>query len=288
MSLLQIQLAHWQHKTKFSKIQVRHLISSLLPSDPAYIVYSAHLAAITLFTSPITPSNTLISLSSSRPISGSSFPSPNYTNSAQDIHAALSAVSNLQVLAHSKSHPQVILFSHVLRLRILVAANMWADVGASLQLAETAFGLSYAPVTTPKPRQGKENVDSNAKTPQGKEHAVKPDASDNKDEFISFEDPFESAMVVHTLMMGIVYFTHIGSAAEATPRLSHLHALLDSGALEQFPDGTVQVRVSLSCSSNKVDSQSRLLCLLGEDPRWSTFGHPGYPSTNPLLACVPH
>lgn len=48
-------------------------------------------------------------------------------------------------------------------------------------------------------------------------------------------------MAVHTLMMAVVYFTHIGSHAETSPRLSHLHALLDSGALEKFAEGIVEV-----------------------------------------------
>ena len=49
-------------------------------------------------------------------------------------------------------------------------------------------------------------------------------------------------MAVHVLMMSVVFFTHVGNAEEASPRLSHLHALMDSGVLEKFPDGIVEVR----------------------------------------------
>ena len=111
------------------------------------------------------------------------------------------------------------LFSRVLRLRILVAASMWAEVPEALNAAEQALGLSYQPSTTPKPRKPGE-----------------------QEEFISFEDSFEAAMAVHVLMMSVVFFTHVGNAEEASPRLSHLHALMDSGVLEKFPDGIVEVR----------------------------------------------
>ncbi|KAF9812532.1 hypothetical protein IEO21_06171 [Rhodonia placenta] len=48
-------------------------------------------------------------------------------------------------------------------------------------------------------------------------------------------------MAAHVLIMSVIYFTHIGIAAEGSPRLSHLHALLDSGALDTFPNGTAEI-----------------------------------------------
>lgn len=118
---------------------------------------------------------------------------------------------------------------------------MWNEVAATIQLAEAGLGLSYEPATTPKPAgaPGKENA--------GMSPEKRKDRSKDQDEFISYEDPFEAAMAVHTLMMSVVYFTHVGDAPSASPRLSHLHALLDSGALETFSDGTVEVRVTSSC-----------------------------------------
>ena len=152
-------------------------------------------------------------------------------------------------MAQRHDHPQIILLSHVLRLRILVAANMWSEVAAAVQLAESAMGLSYSPATTPKPRQpGKENVsvniDSPNRTPQGKQREDRSDAPDTQDEFVSFEDSFEAAMAVHTLIMSVIYYTYVGMASESAPRLSHLHALLDSGALDKFPDGIIQVSIA--------------------------------------------
>lgn len=151
-------------------------------------------------------------------MSSSSKPSSPPVPSPQDIHAALSAIGDLEGIANKKGHKGVALLSRVLRLRILVAASMWADVPEALKVAEQALGLSYQPSTTPKPRK-----------------------PGQQEEFISFEDSFEAAMAVHLLMMSVVFFTHVGNAEEASPRLSHLHALMDSGALEKFPDGIVEV-----------------------------------------------
>lgn len=107
---------------------------------------------------------------------------------------------------------------------------MWQQAADVIPRAESVLGLSYDPATTPKPRQ----------QPQQQQDAGG-SGKEREATFIYFEDGFEAAMAVHTLLMTVVYFTHIGSAAEAAPRLSHLHALLDDGALEKFPDGTVEV-----------------------------------------------
>ena len=61
-----------------------------------------------------------------------------------------------------------------------------------------------------------------------------------------FENPCEAAMAVHLLMLSVVYYTHTGEAAEVSPRLSHLHALLDSEVLDKFPDGIIEVRLLLT------------------------------------------
>lgn len=100
---------------------------------------------------------------------------------------------------------------------------MWEAVGDSLALAESALGMVYNEASP---------------SAKGKEKA--------RDEFLSFDDAFEAAMAIHTLLMGVVYFTHIGQAKASSPRLSHLHALLDSDALNLFLNGNVEVRSVLS------------------------------------------
>lgn len=146
-------------------------------------------------------------------------------------------------LAHG--HTRVTLFARVLRLRILLAVNRWPDVAGAVQRAEAALGLSYEPATTPRPR-----------APNGQD--VKPPRQEEC--FIFFDDAFEAAMAVHTLIMSVVYFTHVGSAAEVGPRLSHFHALLDSGVLDKFPQGTIEVCFFVPCFSSVLTRMSRSVC----------------------------
>lgn len=158
------------------------------------------------------------------------------------------------------------LLSRVLRLRILMAASMWADIPNALKAAEQALGLSYQPSSTPKPRKPEE-----------------------QEEYIAFEDSFEAAMAVHLLMMSIVFFTHVGNAEEASPRLSHLHALMDSGVLEKFPDGIVEVSadaISVSLFWAHICVCSTLFCA---DPLAQVCSgrHTSYTSTDPLPPHLP-
>ncbi|KAI0095066.1 hypothetical protein BDY19DRAFT_880730 [Irpex rosettiformis] len=217
LSLLQVQLSQWQHKIKFARTQLRNLISSLKSTDSPHLVYSAHLAAISLYSAPKPPS------AISTDFKPTTQPSQD-TNRLQDVHAALSAVHDMEMHSVRHQHARITLLAQVLRLRILVAFSIWQDIEGVIGKIEKSLGLSYIPSTMPKPRQA------------SVEEGSKEDST-----FISFESPLEAAMAVHALMMAVIYFTHIGSAGEAAPRLSHLHALLDSEVLTKFPDGTVEV-----------------------------------------------
>ncbi|KAI0756062.1 hypothetical protein C8Q80DRAFT_1090902 [Daedaleopsis nitida] len=265
LALLQAQLSQWQQKTKFARNQIRNLLSSFLPTDPPHVVYSAHLALIALLT---TPTSTVKSSTST--ISTPAKPRPGLSNSrnstsspqpcAQDIHAALHAVQELEDCAATHKHNQIALLARVLRTRILVAAGMWADVSDAIQHAETALGLSYEAATTPKVRKPLHPSQENGTTPAG----AKPNAQTRPAEqtFIMFEDPLEAAMSVHLLMLSIVYYTHTGEAAQVSPRLSHLHALLDSEVLEKFPEGHVEVTFPSGPSLVMQVTHPRVLFLL--------------------------
>ncbi|KAI0776328.1 hypothetical protein BD413DRAFT_470228 [Trametes elegans] len=246
LALLQAQLSQWQHKTKFARNQIRSLISSLLPTDPPHILYSAQLALITHLTTPTaapgsaaTPAKTKLEKVQSHTPPSSPQPSP------QDVHAALAVVQELEERATKQQHKQVALLGRVLRARIQVAAGMWADVHAAVQSAEVALGLSYEAAATPRPRKPRPE--------QGKQ----PEQT-----FIMFEDAFEAAMAVHLLILSIVYHTHVGEAAQVSPRLSHLHALLDSEVLEMFPDGYVEIALPEGPSLVVQVTHPRILFLL--------------------------
>jgi hypothetical protein len=64
--------------------------------------------------------------------------------------------------------------------------------------------------------------------------------------FKIFQDPFELAMAVYTLVIGVIFHTYAGSAADMTPRLSHLHTLLDAKGVDREGSGVVQVFLNLS------------------------------------------
>lgn len=139
---------------------------------------------------------------------------------------AFGALQTLLFAAESLKDPPVVILTHVLRLRMLVDAAMWDNVQDSLSLAESALGLVYqdAPPS------------ANSKGMKEKE----------KEDFILFENAFEASMAVHTLILGVVYHTHVGQASKASPRLSHLHGLLDSDVLKLFSNGTLKVRFLFS------------------------------------------
>ncbi|OSD01133.1 hypothetical protein PYCCODRAFT_1468829 [Trametes coccinea BRFM310] len=250
LALLQAQLSHWQHKTKFARNQIRNLISSLMPSDPPHIYYSAQLALITLLTSPVSPSKTSAPIKSPPEKLQSRTPPASPQPSLQDVHAALAVAQEIEDRAVSEKHNHVAILARVLRARILVAAGMWIDVCEALQRAEAALGLSYEPASTPKPRKPAKG------DPQTQQPPPMPE------QFIMFENPFEAAMAVHLLMLSIVYHTQSGKAAEVSPRLSHLHALLDSDVLDKFPEGHVEIALPLGPPLVVQVTHPRILFLL--------------------------
>ncbi|KAI0328458.1 hypothetical protein GY45DRAFT_1326330 [Cubamyces sp. BRFM 1775] len=258
LALLQAQLSQWQRKTKFARNQIRNLISSLMPADPPHVLYSAQLALISLLIAPAaapkTAANSFTPTDKAQNHSRPASPQP----APQDVHAALAVVQELEDRAVAQKHNQIAILARVLRTRILVAAGMWSDVRDALQRAEAALGLSYEAATTPKPRkppasQGK--GPNQAQTQQQQQPAP-------EQTFIMFEDGFEAAMAVHLLMLSIVYHTHGGEAAEVSPRLSHLHALLDSEVLDKFPDGHVEVVLPTGPSLVVQVTHPRILFLL--------------------------
>lgn len=123
---------------------------------------------------------------------------------------------------------RVTLLAKALRLRILAGAEDWTRAGAALAECEAALGLEYD--SSPPAR--------NRQVPLTPPRAQP-----------VFEEAFEAAMAIQVLLLGVMYWTHVGVAAEAAPRLAHLHAALDGGALDKFKDGTVEVSLASSSSS---------------------------------------
>lgn len=141
--------------------------------------------------------------------------------SLNKFHNALTLVDRLRDSSFQHQHSRVTLLSHVLRLRILILGGLWSDTGLASRTVEDTLGLRYETVSILEPT-----------TP------IAPPT------YIDFEDRFECAMALHTLVLSIVYYAHAGISSESSARLSHLHALLDAKALECLGDGSIEVLTS--------------------------------------------
>jgi hypothetical protein len=123
----------------------------------------------------------------------------------------LDTVQNLQILAANNGHSNVSLLAQVIRLRIQLSEGLWPTIGSSLNETEEALQIRF-----PDP---------------------------NADSLPSTEVPAaETALRLHLLIMGVVYYTYAGDMEHASLRLTRLHELLDKGALTTLGEfGTVEV-----------------------------------------------
>lgn len=249
LSLLNAHFAFYRSNTGFARAILRRLISTFVPSDPPTIVYAAYFALVTqLRSSP--PS----SQHSHRNGANESIYLHPHTN-PPEVQASLIALTNLPAIAAQNRHFSVVKLVAVLRLRALVAAEIWEMVGDALQAAEQLLLLAFDDSDGAKKggqesgvkREGSEflsrscsitsqEVHDGAATqfrsqtlshmePDDKAWTEQPPAN-AKDP----QDPLIAALSVHTLMLGIIYHTHGGRARAAEPRLAALNSLMDSGA----------------------------------------------------------
>ncbi|KAG9222063.1 hypothetical protein CCMSSC00406_0008048 [Pleurotus cornucopiae] len=248
LTIMSATLAAWQHNTKFARNQVKKLLSTVSEPTgeawPPHVVYGVHLTYIDfLIHNKTTDAN----------------------SSKQDTHAALGSIQALAELASTNSqsprpseplstssnvnldagrktgednldgHMRVVLLTHVLRLRVLIAAGMWSEVGDALKEAEQILKIPAEPASIPKemdadttPKASKRNSSSNAAAAG----------------VVDSEDPFIIALVVHTLIIGVLYHTYSGDAQASQTRLAILHATMDKAMLEkdqETEDGVISI-----------------------------------------------
>jgi len=259
LTLLSAHLSLLQYNFKYARSILRRLIASFLLSDPPAIIYAAHLALISQLATPMHKPTTSFPDSPTKLDIKAMNKTVNKNNvvnalSLQDVHAALDALSALAALSQQNSHPQITLLTLVMRLRILIDNCVWNQVKDALSKCETALGLSYDDSLSPPSPSAAHGMTSRKRkrSDMNISHQFRsttsPDCptTNHSDQFISFEDPLETSLAIQVLILGVVYHTHVGSAALSAPRLSHLHALCDGGALELFPEGIVQVSQSIN------------------------------------------
>ena len=205
--LIQAQRAQWLQNEKFSRSLLKRLVTEFTIPRP---FETARTPSWFIYAAHLTNISHALS---STPV---------------DLKDAFLGLQTLLAAAETHNDPPIRILAHVLRLQIHVDAAMWDNVQASLAIAESALGLTYDDEAEEEKREkGKDG---------GKKRA-------DKNDFIMFEDAFEVVMVVHSLILGVVYYTHVGLAHKPAPRLTHLHNLLDSQVLDKFPNGTIEVGV---------------------------------------------
>ncbi|KAI6031095.1 hypothetical protein PISMIDRAFT_671699 [Pisolithus microcarpus 441] len=266
LSLLNAHFAFYRSNTRFARAVLRRLISTFVPSDPPTIVYAAHLALVTQLTS--SPPTSQHSQGNGTNESIYLHPPTN----PPEVQASLTALTNLSAIAAQNQHFSMVKLVAVLRLRVLVAAEMWEMVRDALQAAEKLLLLAFDDSDGAKEggqesgvkREGSEFLsrshsitsqevhDSAASQfrSQTPLHMEPDDKARTEQPSVDAKDPQEdsltAALSVHTLMLGIVYHTHHGRARAAEPRLAALHSLMDSGAPVGgvHSDGLVEVPLS--------------------------------------------
>ncbi|KAG2033018.1 hypothetical protein BDR03DRAFT_903113 [Suillus americanus] len=235
---------------KFARAILRRLIASFSPSDPPGIVYGAHLALITQITTPLPSSNAAPNAS----------PAP---LGAPALQATLIAIDTLITLARKNHHPRIISLAHVIRLRVLLRAGAWAQVGPALDTAEVMLGLMFDKDGKIKNEKGNINAIVNVKPDDDAlprwnsitAHDVNAlsreysqvhitnhsDVEPKQEEESPQSDPAHASLIIHTLLSGTIFYTFSGNIRAAEQRLVALHEIVDSGALEGFKDGIVQI-----------------------------------------------
>ena len=121
----------------------------------------------------------------------------------------LDAIQHFQTVAANNGHNAVVLLAQIIRLRVFLQEGSWPAIGPALKEAEEAFRMNF----------DNESVSPTADGPAA-----------------------ELGLRVHLLIMGVVYYTYFGETANASSRLTNLHALLDKGALDKLGEsGIVEV-----------------------------------------------
>ncbi|KAG1742661.1 uncharacterized protein EDB91DRAFT_1221615 [Suillus paluster] len=236
---------------KFARAILRRLVASFVLSDPPGTVYAAHLALITQMTTPLPSSTPGANLSPAPPLG------------APALQATLTAIDTLITLARKNHHPRITALAHVIKLRVLLRAGAWTQVGAALDTAEAVLGLTFdkdrkennekmdgnttdaKPVNDAIPRWNSITAhDVNALSREYSQVHITSNGSNvepTQEEESTQSDPAHSSLVIHTLLFGTIFFTFSGNIRAAEQRLVALHAIVDSGALDGFKDGIVQI-----------------------------------------------
>ncbi|KAG2144644.1 uncharacterized protein EDB93DRAFT_1152421 [Suillus bovinus] len=213
---------------KFARAILRRLIASFVPSDPPGTVYDAHLALITQITTLPSSSNAAANTS----------PAP---IGAPALQAALTAIDTLVTLARKNHHPRIVALAHVIRLCVLLRTSAWAQVGAALETAEAVLGLVFDKDGKVKNNEGHTNVIANAKTDDALPRWNSITAHDVNALSREYSQVRITSNQSNVGPKQEEEGTQSDPAHASLQRLVALHEIVDSGALEGFKDGIIQI-----------------------------------------------
>lgn len=116
-------------------------------------------------------------------------------------------------------------------------SGLWGDVGESLNAVEGVLDMDETL---------KNYAVDKGKAPGGQDKAPLPSPPSSSK---SSRSILEYALIIHSLVLGIIFHTYVGDSSLANPRLKLLHELLDI-QLPRFPkSGIFEVCICVSVSS---------------------------------------
>jgi len=118
----------------------------------------------------------------------------------------------MRELAASRGHVGVVTLASVVRLQTLIQMGVWDEVREALSEVESSFLY---------PSALSENAATFAREAR---------------------EAWESALLVYTLTLGIIFYTYVGETPSVEGRTKVLHEMLDGGVLDKFKYGVIEVR----------------------------------------------
>lgn len=159
---------------------------------------------------------------------------------------SLGAISDFHELASKQGHQSMVQLASVLRLRALLLSGLWAEVGEALDTAEAGLDM----VETLKGY-----AVAKAKVPENEVQVPIPSPPSGGN---ASRSTFEYALIVHSLVLGIIFHTYNGNSSLVNPRLKWLHELLDM-QLPCFPKtGIFEVSICAPGCASASDKYSQI------------------------------
>ncbi|KAG8939854.1 26S proteasome regulatory subunit rpn6 [Tulasnella sp. 424] len=160
-----------------------------------------------------------------------------------------------QSIAHSQGDKQISTLALATRLQVLMRPELWELLGETCESVEEALGFGFEEEMGHAQQTDSETNQSGSVVMQTDSESQESTSSSSATD----PTPLFLGMKIHVLMLGILYHTPIANPKFASIRLSVLHDLLDSDALENFPAGAIYVTCTVGPPSHFNVTHPRIL-----------------------------